>query len=710
MGRSVISPNYMSEILRFNPDSLLFARYAHTLIVSRKLNAAQKIAEEGVEKHPNYAGGRFILALCYAEQGDKRLAVLQLIEVLKIEPTFQHAMSMLVKLLSKDGVSETSITLVDYLFQMNPKTRLLGKLTPSGRDKKSTVFEIFSCEHNWKEYASDTYGQEKKPKKAKILETGAEDTEISGESSLGGSLEQEISEAIYQGENPAEEKNPNIASDENAESIPQETAEEKIQDMASPDIASDENAENIPQETIDETDFEIKIPPRNVKDIKTKVDKKANKKKADKKNKQKINAEIETAEKNEQITGNEDSDFLDSALNEKQEADIEIEKAEEKTDVTDITENPSTDSKAVSSPTIDDIQPEADEKSASVDDVIDDIQPEMYEKSNDEREISATVETEEEPIADNQDTDALDSALNEKQEADIEIEKAEENLEVAENHEDFSSQAVEINADSVEKDAATNEEFAEFKNMVEESIEKLPSEISLTADEKEMLENPKDAEISLGEIKKVMENEKDEISLKSPESEKNGIVSNDCEQEFTEKLSDTFDNSFEDYLKNSKKVDEDKQDAGELSEIALENITQKFDEDEQKAEPLSEKEAFGFLIAKNGGEQLPDHILTPTFAQIYLEQGQPYLAKQIYERLMMQDGGNEEFAEKIEEIDDIIERMKKGEHISFETLDFSPEKSMKRSLKGKRIKKEIREALIEKYFAKDGGEKDDEQA
>jgi hypothetical protein len=141
----------------------------------------------------------------------------------------------------------------------------------------------------------------------------------------------------------------------------------------------------------------------------------------------------------------------------------------------------------------------------------------------------------------------------------------------------------------------------------------------------------------------------------------------------------------------------------------LENSVQKLDDDEKKAEPLSEKEAFGFLIAKSGGELLPDHILTPTFAQIYLEQGQPYLSKQIYERLMLQDSENEEYAKKIEEIDDIIKKIKKGEQFSFESLDFSQGKSAKRSLKGKRIKKEIREALIEKYLSKDGGEKDGEQ-
>ena len=704
MGRSVISPSYMSEVLRLNPDSLLFARYAHTLIVSKKLNAAQKIAEEGVEKFPNYAGGRFILALCYAEQGDKKTAVLQLIEVLKVEPTFQQAIALLVKLISSDGVTETSSSLISFLANTNPKTRLLGKFKLSGSGKKNTVFEIFSCEHNWKEYASENYGKEKKSHKA-------EDSDVNA---LGGSLEQEISEAIYQDEIPEEEKTdmPPEETSEKAEgeaSIESESENEipakdesdaeneittksqeeeensdkahgkkpkkgksKIKDKSKhekkqhnfkmPDVIkkivsifSSQDAEKSPlkdKKAQSEPSGIIKLPTKNSEDVQPDIDNSALASENQDK-KEEISGEIETAAENIQTTDVEDSPAVDNIS----EDTTEIQEAEVTEDV--ISETSTTD------------LPENSET------ITDDISQETQEIKTDE--------TNENPV------------------------------EIVENKEESSAQASETDTDSTEKDTANvNEEFAELKNIVEESIENLPTEVSLNLPEtEEVISNDFIPKFDNNDFDNLVEDNKksDDVLLETPEKsvENQEPVSDDSEQNFNDKLSDTFDDSFEDYLKNSQKIEVNKQDAGDVSEIALENSAQKFDIDEQKAEPLSEKEAFGFLIAKNGGEQLPDHILTPTFAQIYLEQGQPYLAKQIYERLMLQDGENEEFAEKIEEIDDIIERMKKGENISFETLDFSEEKSVKRSLKGKRIKKEIREALIEKYFTKDEGEKDDGQ-
>ena len=704
MGRSVISPSYMSEVLRLNPDSLLFARYAHTLIVSKKLNAAQKIAEEGVEKFPNYAGGRFILALCYAEQGDKKTAVLQLIEVLKVEPTFQQAIALLVKLISSDGVTETSSSLISFLANTNPKTRLLGKFKLSGSGKKNTVFEIFSCEHNWKEYASENYGKEKKSHKA-------EDSDVNA---LGGSLEQEISEAIYQDEIPEEEKT-DMPPEETSEKAEGEASIESESENEIP--AKDESdAENeITTKSQEEEENSDKAHGKKPKKGKSKIkDKSKHEKKQhnfkmpdvikkivsifssqdaeksplkDKKAQSEPSGIIKLPTKNsEDVQPDIDNSALASEnQDKKEEISGEIETAAENIQTTDVEDSP------------------------AVDNISEDT-TEIQEEEITEDVISETSTTD---LPENSET-ITDDISQETQE--IKTDETNENpVEIVENKEESSAQASETDTDSTEKDTANvNEEFAELKNIVEESIENLPTEVSLNLPEtEEVISNDFIPKFDNNDFDNLVEDNKksDDVLLETPEKsvENQEPVSDDSEQNFNDKLSDTFDDSFEDYLKNSQKIEVNKQDAGDVSEIALENSAQKFDIDEQKAEPLSEKEAFGFLIAKNGGEQLPDHILTPTFAQIYLEQGQPYLAKQIYERLMLQDGENEEFAEKIEEIDDIIERMKKGENISFETLDFSEEKSVKRSLKGKRIKKEIREALIEKYFTKDEGEKDDGQ-
>ena len=47
---------------------------------------------------------------------------------------------------------------------------------------------------------------------------------------------------------------------------------------------------------------------------------------------------------------------------------------------------------------------------------------------------------------------------------------------------------------------------------------------------------------------------------------------------------------------------------------------------------------------------IPDHVLTPTLADIYFQQGQPNLAVQIYSRLLERDPDNDKIARRLDEI------------------------------------------------------------
>ena len=58
---------------------------------------------------------------------------------------------------------------------------------------------------------------------------------------------------------------------------------------------------------------------------------------------------------------------------------------------------------------------------------------------------------------------------------------------------------------------------------------------------------------------------------------------------------------------------------------------------------------------------IPDHVLTPTLADIYFQQGQPQLAVEIYERLLRKDPDNERIRRRIDEIKKHIALS--GEHI-----------------------------------------------
>jgi hypothetical protein len=69
------------------------------------------------------------------------------------------------------------------------------------------------------------------------------------------------------------------------------------------------------------------------------------------------------------------------------------------------------------------------------------------------------------------------------------------------------------------------------------------------------------------------------------------------------------------------------------------------------------KSASHFIPGKPDDDRLnaiPDHVLTPTLADIYFQQGQPHLAVQIYSRLLNKDPENEKIAKRLEHIKQFI--------------------------------------------------------
>ncbi len=74
---------------------------------------------------------------------------------------------------------------------------------------------------------------------------------------------------------------------------------------------------------------------------------------------------------------------------------------------------------------------------------------------------------------------------------------------------------------------------------------------------------------------------------------------------------------------------------------------------------------------------IPDHVLTPTLADIYFQQGQPHLAVRIYSRLLQKDPDNEKIAERLERIKAYIAEHPQTELRS--TPDEPPEPSRKKT-------------------------------
>lgn len=72
-------------------------------------------------------------------------------------------------------------------------------------------------------------------------------------------------------------------------------------------------------------------------------------------------------------------------------------------------------------------------------------------------------------------------------------------------------------------------------------------------------------------------------------------------------------------------------------------------EEEPEKAPLVKDDE---LLTKS--DSIPDHVLTPTLADIYYQQGQLYLANQIYRRLLERDPDNDKVADRIAEIEQAI--------------------------------------------------------
>jgi tetratricopeptide (TPR) repeat protein len=112
---------------------------------------------------------------------------------------------------------------------------------------------------------------------------------------------------------------------------------------------------------------------------------------------------------------------------------------------------------------------------------------------------------------------------------------------------------------------------------------------------------------------------------------------------------------------------------------------------------------------------IPDHVLTPTLADIYFQQGQPHLAIQIYQRLLRMNPENEKIQARIARIEQFLAENsektapeQRGSNIAFfeaapaaKVVQPVPVARKKRTadpkeglpLKGKRIKKSVKERL-----------------
>jgi pilus assembly protein FimV len=78
--------NNPEEILKNNPGSVVFARYAEELVREGKIDEAREIAENGIKANPTYAPGHSVLAEILFQQNSEEKAIEELKTAIQLDP------------------------------------------------------------------------------------------------------------------------------------------------------------------------------------------------------------------------------------------------------------------------------------------------------------------------------------------------------------------------------------------------------------------------------------------------------------------------------------------------------------------------------------------------------------------------------------------------------------------------------------------------
>lgn len=188
--------NSLREKFEENPDSMAFAPLADAYRKEGDLENAEEVCLEGLKRHPNYVGGRMILARIYLE-AEKFLLVASVSQsVIKMESENLMAHSLLWQALVQLKRDKDAIKVLDRLLALNPSDLDAGKALTEIKDRLAS---------------GDKSGAESKPDagEEKGSEEGSEEgTEKSKaevvEASADENTEQASEGKSSQGENDAE--------------------------------------------------------------------------------------------------------------------------------------------------------------------------------------------------------------------------------------------------------------------------------------------------------------------------------------------------------------------------------------------------------------------------------------------------------------------------------------------------------------------------
>ncbi len=114
-----------------NPDSMLFARMAERYLQMDEIQQAIGICEQGLDHHPNYASGYFVLAKCYYKQQQFDEAERRLKKTIFLDPKFLMAHKLYGDLMTKIGWQKSSESSYRKILEIDPLDENIKNLLSS---------------------------------------------------------------------------------------------------------------------------------------------------------------------------------------------------------------------------------------------------------------------------------------------------------------------------------------------------------------------------------------------------------------------------------------------------------------------------------------------------------------------------------------------------------------------------------------------------
>ena len=163
----------LQEKLKQTPSSFLFARLADLYLKKKQLAEAIKICAEGVQKHPQYVNGHFVLGKCYFEDGQLDQAEREFNRVLLYDPEHLGALHYQAKIMKAHSWNNAYLIWLRRILEIDPldthAQALIEeyekqtaaeeeKVTPAELEPETTLEEVASPEPSEQE-VKEIFGQ-----------------------------------------------------------------------------------------------------------------------------------------------------------------------------------------------------------------------------------------------------------------------------------------------------------------------------------------------------------------------------------------------------------------------------------------------------------------------------------------------------------------------------------------------------------------------